>query len=216
MTEETRKKMQAIFAQQLAKANAVKTPPDRTGEPIPQPKATTPPAPAKKDIGIDKDVKEYTSMADLTAAANNGEVVSIMNIINLQQQERQQKQTAAPEISTTTFADLLPDAKPISQTAFPYRQPTNFAGINIVKFKPEEQTPAPAPEPTAAADTEKIQMVEYSEKSFALIGKGTIKIKDQLPAMGGTYNRFLKCGAGWIFSNKRKDEVLKFLKAMAA
>ena len=55
-----------------------------------------------------------------------------------------------------------------------------------------------------------VKFLEYSEKSFALIGEQTKQIKDKLKEYGN-YNRHLKCGAGWIFSNKKKDDVLNLL-----
>lgn len=55
-----------------------------------------------------------------------------------------------------------------------------------------------------------IQIVPYSDKSFAVIGKGTFKIKDELLKFG-KYNRGLRCGAGYIFSNKTKEKVLQLL-----
>ena len=51
-----------------------------------------------------------------------------------------------------------------------------------------------------------LKMVEYSEKSFAVIGD-TKEIKGNLKEMGGRFNKFLSCGAGWIFSNKKREEV---------
>jgi len=56
-----------------------------------------------------------------------------------------------------------------------------------------------------------VKFVEYSDKSFAIVGE-TKEIKDSLKEMGGKFNSFLKCGKGWIFSNKRKETVLSFLK----
>ena len=52
-----------------------------------------------------------------------------------------------------------------------------------------------------------IRVVEYSEKSFAVIGN-TKPIKDVLLQLGGKYNRYLTVGIGWIFSNKKKNEVM--------
>ena len=66
------------------------------------------------------------------------------------------------------------------------------------------KTPTPKVEVVAALtieNNEPIQLVEYSDKSFALIGLGTKAIKDELTKYG-KFNRHLKCGAGWIFSNK--------------
>lgn len=52
-----------------------------------------------------------------------------------------------------------------------------------------------------------ITIINYSDLSFALIGKETIDIKDKLKELGGKYNSRLKCGAGWIFSKKKLNEV---------
>lgn len=55
-----------------------------------------------------------------------------------------------------------------------------------------------------------INIVDYSEKAFAVIGD-TKPIKDKLKELGGSFNPRLSCGAGWIFSKKRLDEVTKAL-----
>lgn len=52
-----------------------------------------------------------------------------------------------------------------------------------------------------------IQIVDYSEKSFAIIGD-TKPIKDLLKLLGGRFNFKLTCGAGWIFPITKKNEVL--------
>lgn len=54
--------------------------------------------------------------------------------------------------------------------------------------------------------TNAFQIIDYSEKAIALIGD-TKAIKDGLKAIGGKYNPRLSCGAGWIFSKRRTDEV---------
>lgn len=64
----------------------------------------------------------------------------------------------------------------------------------------------------AEQDEEKasVQIVDYSEKAFAVIGE-TKSIKNDLKRLGGRFNPKLSCGAGWIFSKKALDEVRKFL-----
>lgn len=52
-----------------------------------------------------------------------------------------------------------------------------------------------------------IEIVDYSEKSFAVVGD-TKPIKETLKKLGGCFNGRLTCGAGWIFS-KTKIEVVK-------
>ena len=56
-----------------------------------------------------------------------------------------------------------------------------------------------------------LKIVDYSEKSFAVIGD-TKPVKKQLKQLGGAWNRGLTCGAGWIFSNKARARVECFIK----
>jgi hypothetical protein len=56
-----------------------------------------------------------------------------------------------------------------------------------------------------------LQLVDYSEKAFAVVGD-TKQIKDTLQSLGGRYNPHLKCGKGWIFSKKRLSSVENFLR----
>jgi hypothetical protein len=62
----------------------------------------------------------------------------------------------------------------------------------------------------------KVEVIKYSERAIALKGEGTKQIKDQLKALGGKFNRYLKSDngqfAGWIFSVKRQNEVTELLK----
>ena len=55
--------------------------------------------------------------------------------------------------------------------------------------------------------TPSYEIVDYSEKAIAVTGD-TRPIADTLKALGGRFNPRLSCGAGWIFS-KRKEEELR-------
>ena len=55
-----------------------------------------------------------------------------------------------------------------------------------------------------------LQVINYSDKAVALIGD-TKAIKDTLKAMGGKFNPRLSCGAGWIFSAKKRDELQRLI-----
>ena len=79
-----------------------------------------------------------------------------------------------------------------------------------------ETNPAPV---TEAYNIEKvevpageIQVIEYSDKAIAVIGD-TKSIKEKLASIGGKYNRYLKCGEGWIFSKKKLPELEALLSA---
>ena len=57
-----------------------------------------------------------------------------------------------------------------------------------------------------------LNIIEYSERSFAVVGD-TKAVKAELKAMGGCFNGKLSCGAGWIFSNKKREAVEKFISS---
>lgn len=69
------------------------------------------------------------------------------------------------------------------------------------------------PEPTPTAKSE-IKVIDYSEKAIAVIGDGTREIKEELKNAGGKFNKFLSCGAGWIFSKSRQAAVIELLKSI--
>lgn len=58
----------------------------------------------------------------------------------------------------------------------------------------------------------KIQIIDYNEKSFAVIGEPTRQYKEELKGYGGRYVPYLKCGAGWIFSKKLGSKVKSFFE----
>ena len=52
-----------------------------------------------------------------------------------------------------------------------------------------------------------LKIIPYNEGvSFAVIGD-TYSVREIMKAHGGKFNRFLKCGAGWIFPLKKRDDV---------
>lgn len=51
-----------------------------------------------------------------------------------------------------------------------------------------------------------IQIVDYSEKALAIIGD-TKPIKETLKSLGGRFNAYLKCGAGWIFPKTAEQRI---------
>jgi len=58
-----------------------------------------------------------------------------------------------------------------------------------------------------------VSIVDYSEKAFAVIGtpEDLKSLQPKMYELGGKYNKYLKCGAGYIFSKKKLDEVTKAL-----
>ncbi len=52
-------------------------------------------------------------------------------------------------------------------------------------------------------DSDGIEIIDYSDKSVAVIGD-TKPIKEHLKALGGRFNYRLSCGPGWIFPKRKK------------
>ena len=55
-----------------------------------------------------------------------------------------------------------------------------------------------------------VRVATYSDKSFCVFGD-TYPIRKMLKAAKLCYNPGLKCGPGWLGSNKRKEDVLRLL-----
>ena len=65
-------------------------------------------------------------------------------------------------------------------------------------------------EQAAKAGAQGVRVSTYSDKSFCVFGD-TYPLRKQLKAAKLCYNPGLKCGPGWLGSNKRKDAVLRLL-----
>ena len=61
-----------------------------------------------------------------------------------------------------------------------------------------------------SADSVNVRVATYSDKSFCVFGD-TYPLRKMLKAAKLCYIPGLKCGPGWIGSNKRKDAVLQLL-----
>ena len=55
-----------------------------------------------------------------------------------------------------------------------------------------------------------VRIATYTEKSFCVFGD-TYPLRKMLKAAKLCYNPGLKCGPGWLGSNKRKEAVLRLL-----
>lgn len=65
-------------------------------------------------------------------------------------------------------------------------------------------------EQAVKAGAQGVRVATYSDKSFCVFGD-TYPIRKMLKAAKLCYIPGLKCGPGWIGSNKRKEAVLKLL-----
>ena len=61
-----------------------------------------------------------------------------------------------------------------------------------------------------SAEGANVRVATYSEKSFCVFGD-TYPIRKLLKAAKLGYNPKLKCGPGWLGSNKRKEAILQLL-----
>jgi len=57
-----------------------------------------------------------------------------------------------------------------------------------------------------------VNIIEYG-KGIAVIGE-TYAIKDKLKAIGGRFNKFLTCGAGWVFTSDKLEEIKTMLLSL--
>ena len=60
------------------------------------------------------------------------------------------------------------------------------------------------------AGAQGVRVANYTDKSFCVFGD-TYPLRKVLKAAKLCYNPGLKCGPGWLGSNKRKEAVLKLL-----
>ena len=65
-------------------------------------------------------------------------------------------------------------------------------------------------EQAVKAGEQGVRVATYSDKSFCVFGD-TYPLRKMLKAAKLCYNPVLKCGPGWLGSNKRKDAVLQLL-----
>lgn len=196
MKQETNNKFAEILAAAQAKANEKATP-----------KFTAKTATPAKDKGETNTPKEYDNLKDIEQAAKDGETISLLNLSNLvnqkpkpavilpkpQAQETPPEATTAPtpELSQFTFDDLMKEQAPEFCAPQPFILPA------MKPAEPQAQPePTPAPEPL-------LKIVDYSDKSFAIVTaeKPSEEILNVL-RQHGTFNKFLKCGKGWIFSKR--------------
>lgn len=54
-------------------------------------------------------------------------------------------------------------------------------------------------------------LINYTEKSFVVTGPKSKQIKDKLKDNGGKWNANLKCGKGWIFSERHREKITTLL-----
>jgi len=95
--------------------------------------------------------------------------------------------------------------KPMVTDIFPDIKPTpELSDVTIDDLIGEKVTPAPVLIPTAQPN---LRVIKYSDKCIVVVGD-TKPNKDRLKSLGGSYNQWLKCGAGWVFP-KYKEAIIR-------
>ncbi len=79
-----------------------------------------------------------------------------------------------------------------------------LSSVTIDDLIGEKVTPAPVLIPTAQPN---LKVIQYSDKCIVVVGD-TKSNKDRLKSLGGSYNQWLKCGAGWVFP-KYKEAIIR-------
>lgn len=55
-----------------------------------------------------------------------------------------------------------------------------------------------------------LEIIDYSERAIVVVGD-TRAVKDELKRMGGTFNKKLRCGAGWVFPKSKRENLEAFI-----
>lgn len=163
---------------------------------------------SRDDIPQTKYVSESRSISEGLKQEVSSQIAKLMEL-----EPRDLEETTSRLINNTTIPHIY-DAihvKRNDQTAG-----SGWESFFYIEFEgqqeeqQQEETPRPAA-PQIAPD--QITVIKYSEKAIAVIGN-TKPIKDGLKELGGSFNPRLSCGAGWIFSAKKQQQVIDYLRSI--
>lgn len=102
-------------------------------------------------------------------------------------------------------------------------EPTNFTNLfggidwRVYTNRTKKEEPIKPTRATAQVDPIKangIEIIDYSERAFAVIGE-TKSIKDTLKQLGGRFNPRLSCGCGWVFSKTKLEDVKRVFETIS-
>lgn len=112
----------------------------------------------------------------------------------------QSKVNATTQPIQAKFSQPKQQANELPKDEIKMPEMSNFTFDTLIAdIKPEEITP----QPIKAA----LQIIDYSERAIAVIGETKVN-KERLGQLGGKFNKYLKCGAGWIFP-KTKETLIR-------
>ncbi len=85
----------------------------------------------------------------------------------------------------------------------------------VVKEAQEDRPPFKQKSAPKTASTPSIELIDYTEKAFVVVGD-TTKFKDQLSGLNGKWMKMKTGGFGWMFSKKRLEDVAETLNLSPA
>ena len=102
---------------------------------------------------------------------------------------------------------------------FVFKMQAEQAQEQLEQEQPMENTTGQTTEQNISVEsTNKLSVLDYSDKSFVVYGDGTKEHKTDLKNLGGKFNKYLKNEGnnfpGWIFSLKKKEEVMEFVHSV--
>jgi hypothetical protein len=177
MNNETKSKMDALFAAMNQQKPQVKT----------NPKQEQP--------------RTFESLPEIEKAAKSGEVINLSNLAELVNKDK--AKDARPEIKFQ-----IEEISVQGYSSEPTEEEREIEQIDISGLFSESVPPTIE----APKQDEKpcLTIIDYSPKAFAIIGD-TKAFKLRLRDLGGRFNPFLTCGAGWIFPKTKQAQVLSSL-----
>ncbi|MBQ8048205.1 MAG: hypothetical protein IJ271_00970 [Bacteroidales bacterium] len=84
----------------------------------------------------------------------------------------------------------------------------SYEALALHRFRENDHTPVQKQPERQVSEpkSDGLQIVDYSDRAFAITGD-TKPISGLLRELGGRFNARLSCGAGWIFSKRKEQEV---------
>jgi hypothetical protein len=159
--------------------------------------------------------KYVSTSREISEEVKNVVREAVKNLFNFSEMSEWEEER---EINSYTYKIINKNSIPVGATVtgietmqegvfFEDRHPLTFLIPETTQAEPQEATIFEEIEVKAG----EVSIVDYSEKSIAVIGD-TKPIKDQLKELGGKFNFRLSCGAGWIFQKSKLEEVQKLLQ----
>lgn len=140
-----------------------------------------------------------------------GSVGYVMTSRTISEDARRKTRERFPDLTKDNMVQYNYGIEGANSYAYTYGRSVDDM-INWLARSIDWQEVAPKQEEKQSAVCGDFEIVDYSDKSFAVVGD-TKSIKDDLKRLGGRFNFRLSCGAGWIFPKTKMDDVKALLNA---